>query len=189
MRQPPAEMMQIPGSLLMETTAYATIEAECRAAGELETGGLLVGRRVWVEDKPFIVVVHATGPGRQAMQHAISFSPDTYFIQQELDRICEDYAARLGLQVGYIGEWHKHPLGYPTLSGNDVKQAQAILEDPDYGLEWAELVLPVAQLEKKRVSLQPYYLSKLQRQPLAIALMVWERAGLEELLKEAAGPD
>jgi integrative and conjugative element protein (TIGR02256 family) len=182
-------MIQIPGSLLIEAAAYATIEAECRAAGELETGGLLVGRRVWFEDKPFLVVVHATGPGRQALHQPVSFSPDTHFIQQELDRICEDYASRLGLQVGYIGEWHKHPLGYPTLSGNDVKQAQAILEDPDYGLEWAELVLPVAQLEKKRVSLQPYYISKLQRQPLAIDLLIWERAGLEELLKETVGSD
>jgi integrative and conjugative element protein (TIGR02256 family) len=189
MHQSQIETIQIPGCLVIETAAYATIEAECRAAGELETGGLLVGRRVWFEAKPFIVVVHATGPGQQAVHHPVSFSPDTHFIQQELDRICDDYTIRLGLQVGYVGEWHKHPLGFPTLSGSDIKQAQAILDDPDYGLKWAELVLPVAQLEKKRVSLQPFYLSKLQTSPLAMELLVWERAGLEELLKEVAGPD
>lgn len=170
--------------------AYATIENACLAAGELETGGLLVGRRTWFEGKPFIAVVHATGPGQQALHHAISFSPDTQYIQRELDRICEDYRQRLGVRVNYVGEWHKHPPGYATLSSSDLMQAQAILQDPDYNLEWTELVLPIAQLEKNQVSLQPFYLSQLQTRPLALNLLVWERAGLEELLKEnEAGRD
>ena len=150
----------------------------------METGGLVIGRRVNLEGRLFLIAVQLTGPGQQAIRQPNSFAPDTAFAQQELERVRQEYAGR-AITVDYIGEWHKHPTNYPAPSEGDVKQARTILQDPSYSLEWGEIVLPIATVGREgQLELKPYYFSRLHPKPVLIDLLVWEREGIEALLEE-----
>lgn len=93
-----------------------------------ETGGLLVGPR----DR---VVTEFLPSGDAARRSKSSYELDVSHLQPLLDG-----ALRRGLR--FLGVWHSHPLGVSDLSAADLKTADGMLEDPDYGLN--ELLLPVS---------------------------------------------
>lgn len=88
-----------------------------------ETGGLLLGYRYGATE---IVISDAIGPGPCADHRRKGFDPDSHWQANELAR---RYKAA-GRQLHYLGDWHTHPRGTPTLSRTDHRTLQAIARDP-----------------------------------------------------------
>lgn len=210
----PPRKVQIPSAILMSQKAWSLIREETLRAGKKETGGVLVGCRVTYDSKPFLVVVAASGAGSKADRQLYTYAPEVEALQQALDQVCQDYLQK-GVRVDYIGEWHKHPKGMTYLSREDIKQGQTILTDPDYNLEYGEIILPIATLAGKNslsfgwlfgqsdgqpdgqesppngkgkdvVELHTYYLSQLHPEALELELMIWEEGALDNLLAEVS---
>ena len=77
-------MRDLPVKVILAESAYQAIASESAKSLEVETGGLLVGRRAYYKDSPLVVVLHASGPGRAADQQTLQFSPDHKALQAEL---------------------------------------------------------------------------------------------------------
>lgn len=92
--------------------AYAAAIVEADRAAPKETGGLLLGYR----HSPQEVVVSAiVGPGPRARHGIRSFEPDAEWQRAE---VALRYEAA-GRRLHYLGDWHTHPGGIPTLSRLD----------------------------------------------------------------------
>jgi integrative and conjugative element protein (TIGR02256 family) len=85
----------------------------------LETGGSLMG---YLSDQCDIVVTALVPPGPCAKRTRISFAPDTAF---QIAAIARLYEAS-GRMDNYLGDWHTHPGGRPTLSSRDRKTLEQI---------------------------------------------------------------
>jgi integrative and conjugative element protein (TIGR02256 family) len=101
------------------------IQEECRASGEIETGGVLVGKRTWNDG---VVVTSASGPGPKAVQSQNEFHRDVAFCQEFL----QDSAEKLNDAGLYVGEWHYHPNGSTNPSNQDIRSLSEIAEQPQY---------------------------------------------------------
>ncbi|MDR2522221.1 MAG: ThiF family adenylyltransferase [Synergistaceae bacterium] len=100
----------------------------------LETGGMLVGN--WERGSDGTLKVHverASGPGSRATHKAVLFSPalDHYRARASYYRQKRSW--------DYIGEWHKHPGDFASLSATDVETAQTLLQEEG----WPLLLLPI----------------------------------------------
>jgi len=87
-------------TLKVRPEAAAQIAQLCADAPQLETGGVLVG---WRYNEVAAEVVHATGPGPNALLQAREMEWDPSYIQGIMDGI---QLTRGGF--GIIGRWHKH---------------------------------------------------------------------------------
>lgn len=121
--------------LLIHGAALEFIEREASRATAAETGGVLAGRGGLVAGEAH--VTQASGPGPKARRNMFSFSRDTAFCQQFLDRL----AVESGGEVDYLGEWHKHHESEPRPSQRDVKTARDIAADPGYHVEVCLLLI------------------------------------------------
>lgn len=103
----------------LSTLAYQQILTEAERMWPLETGGVLAG---YIDQNEELVILHASGPGPEAMHRSKNFTPDhNYQI---------DYLARLYRQHGnradYLGDWHTHPNTAPRMSFTDCRTLKRI---------------------------------------------------------------
>lgn len=89
----------------------------------LETGGMLVG---YIADDGTPVVTSIIGPGPGATHKRFKFVPDGAFQQSLLEM---HYWETNGRET-YIGDWHTHPKGSPSLSFLDRKTLARIALTP-----------------------------------------------------------
>ena len=114
--------------------ALALIANEAVKSGGVETGGALIGS--WERSKDGRISIHverATGPGANAVHKPAMFSPSIDY-----------YRYRIGYyrQAGtwdYLGEWHKHPGSFDSLSMTDIDTARGLIRDEG----WPLLLLPI----------------------------------------------
>ena len=110
----------------------------CRESGDLETGGVLVGRYSDAHDTA--IVTRVWGPPEDSIRRRTSFWRGTQGLQKQLDAL---WKAR----EFYLGEWHYHPQGAGQPSIGDKRQMARIADSLDYntpepvlivvgGLEW-----------------------------------------------------
>ncbi|MEX1141470.1 MAG: Mov34/MPN/PAD-1 family protein [Thermoleophilaceae bacterium] len=84
------------------------LEHEADRAGDVETGGVLLG----FEDGDQVQVLAQVGPGPGAIHERRRFVPDGTWQQQ---RIAWSYE-QSGRIATYLGDWHSHPGGPPQPS-------------------------------------------------------------------------
>ena len=99
------------------------ILAMCRESGDLETGGVLVGR--YNEAHDTAIVTQVWGPTGDSVRRRTNFWRGTQGLQQQLDAL---WKAR----EYYLGEWHYHPGGAGQPSIGDKRQMVRIATSPDY---------------------------------------------------------
>jgi integrative and conjugative element protein (TIGR02256 family) len=130
-------------AVVFSASAFGRIEAECLRSA-VETGGLLIGRQVYDNGKPVLVVLEVTGPGARADRRTVTYAPDS----EDLDRELASIRVRHGsLGVDYVGEWHKHPIDLTVPSSGDLRQARSILASADYHLPHGEVLIPIATIQ------------------------------------------
>ncbi len=88
-------------TVALSSSTRAALAAHIAARPGMETGGILVGRRV----NDLIMITKVSPPGPKAKHTARTFRRDTAFAQRWLDR---EYDRADG-NVDYLGEWHVHP--------------------------------------------------------------------------------
>lgn len=115
-----------------------TIASECGLSSGLETGGILLGKRIVSAGRDIFVIRVTSGPGKRSVRRPTSFAPDMDHYNGLLLR----HARESGYE--YLGEWHKHPKGFETTSFTDLGQARKIFaeEGRDY------MICPIV-IEKK----------------------------------------
>lgn len=98
--------------LLLEKRVLWRIQQYHRDHQEKEVGGLLLGYR----RDDAIHAVKATMPFRNDKRTAASFVR-----QSKMHQIVALVTwVTSGFKIGWIGEWHSHPEGYPQPSGTDL---------------------------------------------------------------------
>lgn len=108
----------------MDETALSDLLDEARRWRLRETGGALLGWR----DGADVAVACVLGPGPGARHRVRSFEPDGPWQVAQGRKI---YAATNRV-VAYLGDWHTHPFGWPTPSGQDRTAARQIANDPGF---------------------------------------------------------
>lgn len=111
--------------LEIETSAWHELHRICTAAGDIETGGVLVGR--YSTDLLTAVVIEVTGPPKDSRQGSSSFHRGVAGLRGILLR---RWLSRE--RTHYIGEWHFHPAAHIEPSGDDVAQMYRIRDDLNY---------------------------------------------------------
>jgi integrative and conjugative element protein (TIGR02256 family) len=98
--------------------------AEAERTFPQETGGVLLG---WRANSREVVVVEVVGPGPNADHRARSFRPDAAWQQEQIN----DTYASSGRRITYLGDWHTHPAGSPSLSPRDIRTLRRIARHND----------------------------------------------------------
>lgn len=112
-------------TLWLTDRAAADIHKHADTKVPFETGGVLVG---WHLGGPAeIVVARAIGPGPNAVHERTRFIPDGAWTDEQVGRVYE----ASGRLVTYVGDWHSHPGGSPSLSGTDVETLRRISRLPE----------------------------------------------------------
>lgn len=89
----------------------------------LETGGMLIGY-IALTGEP--VVTSIIGPGPKAKHRRFKFTPDGSYQQTILEAHFKETDGR----ETYLGDWHTHPRGAPTLSYLDKCTLARIAREP-----------------------------------------------------------
>lgn len=106
-----------------ESGVLERIEQQCRNSGSLETGGVLVGR--YSGDGHLAKILDALGPPDDSRSLPRGFVRGTRGLGRTL-------AIKWHEGQHYLGEWHFHPRGLSTPSGQDDRQMKAISHDKTY---------------------------------------------------------
>lgn len=105
----------------LAVTALETLRRESEASPELETGGALVGYEL---SDGSVVCLFASGLGprsHRSSSYVFLHGKDTEaFVQQSKDKLPMYH-------VGYIGDWHTHPVGGTTPSKGDRRALETII--------------------------------------------------------------
>ncbi len=112
-------------ALRITTESWRQIDRECRRAGVVETGGILVGN--YTNDESTAVVTEAQPPPRDSARGRSWFHRGVAGLRGLLATRWES-----ALRTYYIGEWHYHPASIVEPSGDDLAQMYAINIDPRY---------------------------------------------------------
>ena len=107
--------------LLIPGAAMGELLAEAWSAWPNETGGVLLGN---VEDGA-IQLEAVIGPGPGGSHGTTTFAPDAAW---QTDRVAALWKERPALE--YLGDWHTHPRGRPTLSRLDREALHTIAGFP-----------------------------------------------------------
>lgn len=107
--------------------AYNDLLEEARNAYPLETGGVLAG---YVAENGEFVIQYVVGPGPSAVHKRERFEPDHDWHCSKLDEIFEKSSKR----SAYLGDWHTHPDGAPSMSGLDRRTLRSIARHPETAL-------------------------------------------------------
>ena len=98
-----------------------TMREALRRASPKETGGLLVGQ---INFKRKVVYVTRLVLPKDSRGSAYAF----YRGIQDLPETIREVERRTGGLLGYVGEWHTHPMGGPELSDTDIQAVENIRE-------------------------------------------------------------
>ena len=120
--QPKRERFIIP-RVLVTPEVIEEMKNETLRYGSFETGGLLMGEKIVIENNYAVLIKKATGPGTMSQHSAHSFEPDVKFYQNEMKT--ELY--RNG--ISYLGEWHKHPGTFNVPSQTDLNTMKEITRE------------------------------------------------------------
>lgn len=104
--------------LVLDAHHVERILSYCEAAGQSETGGMLVGRYNQRHDTALVLDV--LGPPEDSLRGRSWFQRGTLGVQQLLQRMWKSRNEH------YLGEWHFHPYASPTPSNVDYEQMLAI---------------------------------------------------------------
>ena len=118
--------------MLLAESAEALIREAAVHAHPHETGGILVG--VWTEGRPW--VTHACEVA------SAESGPTRYVLPAGATRIRVDRMQRADSRLGYLGDWHTHPMD-AAASGVDRQTVRKLTRSS--GLEAGEVVLLVAR--------------------------------------------
>jgi len=116
-------------TLLANADVLKQIEGARASAGELETGGLLVGH--WDRQRKIIYVVGCYDPPADSIQTSTGFVRGSIGVFRTIDELGKSTVGNLT----YIGEWHTHPprtASYP--SSDDAKVLRWTYE----ALKWSD---------------------------------------------------
>lgn len=108
-----------------------------------ETGGILIGEWKRNGDKTEISIWRTSGPGPKSIRQVAAFSPDLWYFRDRAGY----YASEKGWK--YLGEWHRHPGYFHSLSGVDRGMAEELLRDE----KWPFLLLPIINIGKEEIIL------------------------------------
>jgi integrative and conjugative element protein (TIGR02256 family) len=120
--------------VLIEPAVRASLAGHTRTKAEVETGGILLGRRT---DAETLLLTRASPPGPRARHRRFSFLRDTTFLQGYLDAA----HARSGGEEDYVGEWHVHPSFDAPPSCVDRRSLWRIARRPNYATDNPVLVI------------------------------------------------
>jgi integrative and conjugative element protein (TIGR02256 family) len=112
----------------------ASLAGHTRSKPEVETGGILIGRRT---DSSTLQLTRASPPGPCARHRRFSFLRDTRFLQGYLDAA---YARSRG-EEDYVGEWHVHPALDSPPSRTDRRSLRTIAKSSRYAVDEPVLVI------------------------------------------------
>jgi integrative and conjugative element protein (TIGR02256 family) len=113
--------------LWIAASVLRSLDAEATDRTPNETGGILLG--YWSAAGREAVVSDWIGPGPRARHARTSFIPDHEYQEAELAR----RYARSGRMLSYLGDWHTHPKGAPTLSARDIRTLRRIATTAEAG--------------------------------------------------------
>ncbi|MEZ0108758.1 integrative and conjugative element protein (TIGR02256 family) [Catenulispora sp. EB89] len=117
-----------PAVTVTDTAFTAITRCAASSADGRETGGILLGHHR-AHPQPVLDVVHAPGPGPQAVRRADFFRRDVRYAQA-----MADLAYRTDASI-WIGDWHSHPGGPSRPSATDLTSYRALLTDAELGFE------------------------------------------------------
>lgn len=121
--------------LLIHSSVLGFLESEAAKATRTETGGVLAGRGDLEQGE--VHLTHASKPGPNAKKTLFSFTRDTIYCQQFLDRVAIESKS----QIDYLGEWHKHHEADPRPSFRDIITSREIALSPDYHVRLCLLLI------------------------------------------------
>ena len=116
----------------IENEAFLQIHSALKEFGDLEIGGILIG--------------YKKGHNHFAISEA-TIADDTKqfriasFIREPFKSVKILLSAFKTRRHNYIGEWHSHPKFNLYPSGADVNTMKGILYDPNYGVNFALLII------------------------------------------------
>jgi len=133
----------LPASLAMRLTRAL------RRAGAVETGGLLMGEQLAVDEFRIVELSRSRRGGSVA-----SFTRDLRHHRSKLERFFQNTGRDFN-RFNYLGEWHSHPGFAVAPSGPDVAAMQAIVNDAAVGATFAVLLI-VRLREDDVLEMGPY---------------------------------
>ena len=120
---------------MIHSSVLDFIEQESAKASRTETGGVLAGHGDLIKGE--VHITHASKPGPKARRTMFSFSRDTNYCQQFLDKI----ASQSHGQIDYLGEWHKHHEHLPRPSWRDIATSTDIALSSNYHVDLCLLLI------------------------------------------------
>lgn len=123
-----------PVNIVYSDEALQVIASESLKSPERETGGALIGS--WQRDPDGYITVNverATGPGSEAVRNHALFSPHMDYYRSRIAYYRQTH------NWDYLGEWHKHPGNFDSLSSTDIQTAHTLIDDEG----WPLLLLPI----------------------------------------------
>ena len=120
--------------LLLEEPAFRDLDRMCIAAGDIETGGVLVGR--YSADLGTATVLEATAPPSDSRQGPSWFDRGVAGLREILRRRWRSKA-----RTYYVGEWHFHPASHVVPSADDFTQMGQIAHADEYDCREPLLVI------------------------------------------------
>lgn len=133
--------------------AYRSIVYECMSFPNMETGGILIGKKI---DDEYIIAPFTLGSGMSPIRTRTRYSPDVKWQQVYLEKLFNRYG------VNYVGSYHRHPGNYCVPSSYDYKAACQIITDPEWNV--TDAIFPIINLTGKKISFHPYYFSRSSRE-------------------------
>jgi integrative and conjugative element protein (TIGR02256 family) len=120
--------------LLVDDRAWSEIERMCMAAGDHETGGILIGK--YTPDRATAVVLEATAPPPDSCTGRRRFVRGFAGLRALLRCRWNDNDRRY-----YVGEWHFHPAVVVRPSPDDMEQMVRIAGARSYECEQPVLLI------------------------------------------------
>lgn len=148
--------------VLIEPTVRASLAGHTRTKPEVETGGILLGRRT---DADTLLLMGASPPGPRARHRRFSFLRDTAFLQRYLDAA----HARSGGEKDSVGEWHVHPSLDAPPSRTDRRSLRRIAHSSRYAVK--EPVLLIVEHSPPELRLRCYCFTGRCRRGTEVALL------------------